>query len=86
MIGIILSLIILRKLLGISIPAEQELHRKLEAIRSNRPASMHFNLENHQMTGKPLRVLIDMCKEPIVISRMYHRGQVITPYTGNGDG
>lgn len=78
-IGIILSLIILRKLLGISIPAEQELHRKLEAIRSNRPASMHFNLENHQMTGKPLRVLIDMCKEPIVISRMYHRGQVITP-------
>lgn len=78
-IGIILSVIILRKLLGIKIPAEQELHRKLEAIRSNRPVSMHFTVENRQLTGKPIRVLIDMCKEPIVISRMYHRGKIITP-------
>ena len=40
---------------------------------------MHFNLDNKQLVGKPIRVLIDMFKEPVVISRMYQDGQVITP-------
>lgn len=78
-IGIIVSLVLLRKLLGVSINEEQELHRKLDAIRSNRPLSMHFVLENRQLFGKQLRVLFDMCREPVVVSRMKHNREVFTP-------
>jgi putative transport protein len=77
--GIILSFIILRKVLGIDLEKERELHRKLNFVRSNKPISIHLNLENQQLIGKPLRRLFELLKEPIVISRMLHKGEVITP-------
>lgn len=77
--GIILSFIILRKILGINLENERELHRKLNFVRSNKPISVHLSLENKQLVGKPLRRLFELLKEPIVISRMLHNGEVITP-------
>ncbi|HAN37592.1 MAG TPA: putative transporter, partial [Chitinophagaceae bacterium] len=77
--GIIVSLVLLKKILGININEQQELHRKLSVVRSNRPVSMHFNLENQQLIGQPLRKLFELFKEPIVVSRMYHNGNIITP-------
>lgn len=77
--GIILSFIILRKVLGINLENERELHRKLNFVRSNKPVSIHLSLENKQLVGKPLRRLFELLKEPIVISRMLHNGDVITP-------
>jgi putative transport protein len=77
--GIILSLVLLKKILGVDINEQQELHRKLSIVRSNRPVSMHFNLENQQLIGQPLRKLFELFKEPIVVSRMYHNGNIITP-------
>ncbi len=77
--GIILSFIILRKVLGINLENERELHRKLNFVRSNKPVSIHLSLENKQLIGKPLRRLFELLKEPIVISRMLHNGEVITP-------
>jgi putative transport protein len=77
--GIILSFIILRKILGVNLEKERELHRKLNFVRSNKPISIHLTLENKQLIGKPLRRLFELLKEPIVISRMLHNGEVITP-------
>jgi len=77
--GLILTLLILKKLFKINIKTEQELHRKLNAIRSRRLVSMHLKLENKQLIGKPLRRVFSLLKEPVVISRMYHNGEVITP-------
>lgn len=78
-VGIILSLVILRKMLGVNIPREQELHRKLGFIQSNRPLSVHIKLENKQLIGQPIRQIFEMLKEPVIISRMQHNGHVITP-------
>lgn len=77
--GIILTLLVLKKFFGINIATEQELHRKLNALRSRRLISTHLKLENKQLVGKPLRKIFSLLKEPVVISRMYHNGEVITP-------
>ncbi len=78
-VGIILSLVLLRKMLGVNISREQELHRKLGFIQSNKPLSVHIKLENNQLIGQPIRQIFEMLKEPVIISRMQHNGQVITP-------
>jgi len=77
--GIILSLLLLKKIFRTDIPAEQELHRKLNILRNNRPISLHLKLENKRLVGHPLRKIFSLLKEPIVVSRMYHNGSVITP-------
>lgn len=78
-VGIILSLVLLKKILGIDIEKEKELHRKLNFIQSNRPINVHIKLENKQLVGQPLRNIFKMLNEPVIISRMLHHGQVITP-------
>lgn len=78
-IGIILSLLILKRILGINIDNERELHRKLGFIQSARPLSVHIKLENKQLIGQPLRRVIEMLNEPVIISRMWHNEKVITP-------
>lgn len=77
--GIIGSLLVLKKILKVNIGREQELHRRLAMVRSNRPISVHLRLENKQLAGQPLRRLFELLKEPIVISRMYHNDEIITP-------
>lgn len=78
-VGIILSLVILRKVLRIDVEKEKELHRKLNFIQSNRPISIHLKLENRQLIGQPLRSIFKLLNEPVIISRMMHKGEIITP-------
>ncbi len=77
--GIIGTLLLLKKIFGVNIEKEQELHRKLNVYRANRPVSFHFRLENQMLVGKPIRKLFEMLKERIIISRMLHKGEIITP-------
>lgn len=77
--GIILTLLILKKFFRVDIQTEQELHRKLNAIRSKRLVTAHLKLENRQLIGNPLRKVFSFLKEPVVVSRIYHQGEVITP-------
>jgi len=77
--GIIGSLLVLKKIFHVQIDKEQELHRKLGVLRANRPVSVHLNLENKQLVGQPLRTLFGLLKEHVVVSRMYHNGDIITP-------
>lgn len=77
--GIIGALLILKKFFGVNIEEEQERHRKLNVLRANRPVSVHLQLENKQLVGQPLRKLFNMLKERLVVSRMFHNGEVITP-------
>ncbi len=77
--GIIFSLLILKRLFKTNLVNERELHRKLNVFRSNRPVSIHLNLDNKQLVGQPLRTVFELLKDPIVISRMYHKGEIITP-------
>lgn len=77
--GIIGALLLLKKIFHVRIDKEQEFHRKLSIIRANKPISIHLNLENKQLVGQPLRKLFSLLKEPVVVSRMYHKGEIITP-------
>jgi len=77
--GIIGSLLLLKKIFRVNITDEQELHRKLAILRANRPVSIHLQLENKQLVGQPLRKIFELLKEPVVVSRMYHNGDIITP-------
>lgn len=77
--GIIGSLLLLKRILKVNIGKEQELHRRLAVLRSNRPVSVHLKLENKQLAGQPLRRLFDLLKEHIVVSRINHNDEIITP-------
>jgi putative transport protein len=77
--GIILSLVLLKKILRINIEDQRELHRKLGFLQSNRPLSIHIRLENKQLIGQPIRKIFELLNEPVIISRMWHKEKVITP-------
>ena len=77
--GIIMSLLLLKKIFKINIAEQKELHRKLNAFRSNNPVSHHYKLENKMLVGKPLIKLFEMLQEKIVVSRMLHNNYIITP-------
>ena len=77
--GIIISMLILQKIFRTNLEHEKELHRRLNSRRADKPVSIHLNLDNKQLTGQPLRKVFELLKEPIVVSRMFHHGMVITP-------
>lgn len=77
--GIIAAIMLLKYLFKVDLEKERELHRKLEVLQSKRPVSVHLKLENKQLVGQPLRSLFDLLKDPIVVSRMFHKGAIITP-------
>lgn len=77
--GIIAALLILKKIFRVNLEKERELHRKLDVLKSNKPVSIHLIMQNKQLIGKPLRTIFELLKEPIVVSRLFHNGTVVTP-------
>lgn len=77
--GIIISMLLLKKIFKVNIEHETELQNKLIHFREDRVISKHLKLENHQLEGKPISAIFEMIKKPIVVSRMFHKGQIITP-------
>ncbi|HRX92836.1 MAG TPA: putative transporter [Chitinophagaceae bacterium] len=77
--GIIGSLLLLKKIFGVKVEKEQALHRKLAILRSNKPVSVNLVLENRQLIGQPLRKIFELLNAPIVVSRMLHKNEIITP-------
>jgi len=77
--GIIASFLILKKIFKIDIDKENELHRKLAFLKKNKVVSVHLTVENKQLDGKQLLQIFEMIEEPIVVSRMMHDGQILTP-------
>ena len=77
--GIIMVLLLLKKIFRIDLERERELHRKLGMIRSAKPVSIHLHLDNQQLVGKPIRRIFELIKEPIVVSRICQEGKIITP-------
>ncbi|NCU02558.1 MAG: putative transporter, partial [Chitinophagaceae bacterium] len=77
--GIIAAILILKKVFRVNLEKERELHRKLDVLKSNKPVSVHLTMQNKQLVGKPLRNIFELLKEPIVVSRLFHEGKVITP-------
>jgi len=77
--GIIISMLLLKHIFKIDIEHETELQNKLVHLREDRVISKHLKLENHQLVGKPISAIFEMIKKPIIVSRMFHKGVIITP-------
>ena len=77
--GIIGAILILKMIFRVNLEKERELHRKLDVLKSNKPVSIHLLMQNKQLIGKPLRTIFELLKEPIVVSRLFHNGTVVTP-------
>ena len=59
--GIIISFLLLQKIFDINITREQELHRRLNLLKSNKVVSFTLNLDNDRLAGQPLRTLFGIC-------------------------
>jgi len=77
--GIIISMVLLKKIFKVDIEHETELQNKLNNLREDKVISKHLKLENKQLIGKPISAIFEMIKTPIVVSRMFHNGTIITP-------
>lgn len=77
--GIIFTLLILQKIFRVNVEKENALHRRLNLFRANKLVSVHLSLDNPQLIGQNLKSLFALLKEPIIVSRMLHEGDVITP-------
>ncbi len=78
--GIIITFIILKKVFGVNIQREQELHRRLNALSANKVVSFHLNVENEGLSGHPLKTLFELLTDHIIVSRMMLAdGRIITP-------
>lgn len=78
-VGIILSMILLRRYFKISVERETRLQRRLVAMRDTRIVTVHLRLENPQLAGEPLSTLRSMLREPVIITRMMRNDSVFTP-------
>lgn len=77
--GIIISMLVLKRIFKVDIEHETEIQNKLIHLREDRVISKHLRLENLQLVGKPLSAVFEMIKTPIIVSRMFHKGIIITP-------
>lgn len=77
--GIIFSLLIIKWVLKVDIDDEIKLHTKWNALKAEHPIAIHLKLENKQLNGLPLKTIFELIKEHIVISRMFHDGEIFAP-------
>ena len=77
--GIIIAMLLIKKIYKVNIDHETELQNKLANLRKDKVISKHLKLENHQLVGKPIAAIFDLIKKPIVVSRMFHNGVIISP-------
>ena len=77
--GIIIAMLLIKKIFKVNIEEETEVQKKLENLRKDNVISKHIRLENHQLNGKPISAVFEIIKTPFIISRMFHNGSIITP-------
>lgn len=77
--GIIITMILLKKIFKVNIQKETEKHEEANNSRKDKVISKHLKLENKGLIGNSLHTVFEMLPIPIVVSRMFHNGKVITP-------
>ncbi|MDN3677615.1 putative transporter [Flavobacterium paronense] len=77
--GIIISMIVLKRVFRINIKEEIIKHEEANNAREDKVISKHLKLENQQLIGKSIHTIFEMIDTPIIISRMFHNGIIITP-------
>ncbi len=78
-IGIILVLIVLRYIFKVDLAKEKAIYK--EKLLRGQPAPSTINLEvaNPQLFNQPLKIIKSIINTKLVISRIYHDGEISTP-------
>jgi len=77
--GIIITMLLLKRIFKVDIQHETEKHEEANNARKDKVISKHLKLENKRLIGNTLHTIFEMLPTPIVVSRMFHNGKVITP-------
>lgn len=78
-IGIILVLLILKKVFRVDLKKEQEKHVETLKQNVNQPIAVNLQVSNNLLYNKPLQSIYSLIKEPFVVSRMYHNQEIMPP-------
>jgi len=78
-IGIILVLIFLRYIFKVDLSKEKAVHKErlLQGIPA--PSTINLEIDNPQLFNQPLKIIKSIINTKIVISRIYHDGEISTP-------
>jgi len=77
--GIIITMLLLKRIFKVDIQHETDLHEEAANSRKDKVISKHLKLENKQLIGSTLHTIFEMLPTHIVVSRMFHKGKIITP-------
>lgn len=75
-IGIILTMLLVRALFRVDVKAEVALAESSQASTAPRPATRNFEVRNANLVGRPLGKVPGLASSGVVVSRMSREGQV----------
>jgi len=78
-IGIIVTMILLRHLFRVRMEVEQDRFRAAQEVLFPAPCNVNLELRNPQLIGKPLRVIGEVIGAEVVVSRILRRGELFSP-------
>ncbi len=78
-VGIIFSMLILKRIFRVDMDREKKLHRRLAAMGTTQIRAVHMRLENPKLIGKRIQSLNTLMREPLVITRMMRNEVIFTP-------
>jgi putative transport protein len=78
-LGVILSIALIRRIFRIDLPAEKEAFDQAQADIFPAPESLNLEVKNPQLAGRPLSVLAGVIQADIVVSRILRNKELFTP-------
>lgn len=81
-IGIILVLIFFRYIFKVDLAKEKAIHKERLLKGIPAPSTINLEVENPQLFNQPLRIIKSIINTKLVISRIYHDGEIRTPDAG----
>ncbi len=78
-LGVILAMIVTRRIFRIALAAENEAFQQAQADIFPVPESMNLEVKNPQLSGQPLSVLAGVIQADIVVSRILRGKELFTP-------
>lgn len=75
-LGIILCMIIFKRIYKINIEKENQLFLQKNMEKTPRPGTINLIVKNPSIYGKPVRTLFDTLHSKFVVSRIYHNNEI----------
>ena len=78
-VGIIVVMLILKKIWRINIEEEKIKHQRLKMFNPTRPVIVNLTVSNPQLFNQPVSIISTILKRNFVVSRIYRKGEVSSP-------